>query len=221
LNLASLLGPLVSAALDARPKRHAKTLGFLTGGSRSFLNAGNLLTLGGLGWAAYESWRSQRPAQAAQGAVRVTPGTVVEGDLPPPLPSSSPRTPPPIPAAQLEVQRIVDLTLAAARCDGEFGEEEYGRIRATARELGAEDLVPQALGAPRPVAELVRGISDRKQREALYVYAFSIVRADEEVSAGERTWLAQLANHLGIDAASAARLEKETAYRIATPAARA
>lgn len=210
----SFLGPLLSSTLGARPKRHARAFGFLAGRPNSFLSAGNLLALGGLGWAAYEIWRSKQGGAAA-GARTVTPGTVVEGGLPPPIPAAATATAPP-PAVQLDVQRIVDLTLAAARSDGELGEEEYGRILRTARDIGAESMVRTALERPRTLAEIVGGVSDRKQRESLYVYAYSIVRADEDVSAAERTWLAELSRALGFDAATAARLEKETAYRIAS-----
>jgi uncharacterized membrane protein YebE (DUF533 family) len=189
-------------------------LGFLTGHPGSVVNAGNLLALGGLGWAAYEVWRSHSSASAASSAARtVTPGTIVEGDLPPPLPDSNA---PAGPALADELRRIVDLTLAAARCDGELGEDEYGRILRTARDLGAEGLVRAALEQPRALPEIVAGVRDPRQRDALYVYAFSIVRADEELSPAERDWLGQLATQLGLDPASAARLEKETAYRIAS-----
>ena len=44
--------------------------------------------------------------------------------------------------------------------------------------------------------------------------AFAIVRADEGVSGAERIYLAQLAHALGLDAAAAAALERETAAAI-------
>ncbi|MBI5364308.1 MAG: DUF533 domain-containing protein [Planctomycetes bacterium] len=212
------LGPLLSSALGARAKPHARAFGFLAGSRHSFLNSSNLLALGGLGWAAYEIWRTrERAAQASGGAPVVVPGTVVQGDLPPPLPPKAAKgVPPGPPAIQNDVQRIVELTLAAARCDGELGEEEFGALLRTARDIGAERMVKDALEHPRPVAEIVGGVSDRKQREALYVYAFSIVRADEDVRTGERAWLADLARQLGLEAATTTRLEKETAYRIAS-----
>jgi uncharacterized membrane protein YebE (DUF533 family) len=214
LSVIGFLGPLLSATMGSRRKKHARAHDFLSGSSRGFVNAGNLLALGGLGWAAYEIWRSkQRETQLAGAGRAVVPGTVVEGGLPPPIPSA-PTTA--APAVQNDVQRVVDLTLAAARSDGELGEEEFGRILATARDIGAEPMVRSALEHPRSLAEIVRGISDRKQREALYVYAFSIVRADEDVTTAERTWLQQLASQLGLDAGTTSRLEKETAYRIAS-----
>ena len=214
------LGPLLGSAMGARHKPHARALQYLSGGKQSFLSTSNLLALGGLGWAAYEIWRSHERASDAV-APAVVPGTVVEGGLPPPLPPSAKQAakagPP---AVQDDVRRIVELTLAAARCDGELGEDEYGSILRTAREVGAEGMVRAALEHPRPLAELVADVNDRKQREALYVYAFSIVRADEDVRPAERAWLTELASRLGLDASTTARLEKETAYRIASmPAA--
>ncbi|MBK7874680.1 MAG: DUF533 domain-containing protein [Planctomycetes bacterium] len=209
------LGPLLSSALRSRPKRHQRAFSFLAGSSSSFLNASNLLALGGLGWAAYEIWRSKQSAPGASSAPVVTPGTTVVGDLPPPLPAGARGATNKPPAIQTDVQRVVDLTLAAARCDGDLGEDEYGAILRTAREIGAEAMVRAALERPKPITEIVSGVSDRRQRESLYVYAYSIVRADEEVSTAERAWLQQLASGLGLDAANVGRLEKETAYRIA------
>jgi uncharacterized membrane protein YebE (DUF533 family) len=46
------------------------------------------------------------------------------------------------------------------------------------------------------------------------VLAFTMVRADDSVSGAERVYLAQLAHQLGIDPATAAQLESETASRI-------
>lgn len=221
MSVTGFLGPLLSAAMGSRGKRHTRALGFLAGSPRGFVNAGNLLALGGLGWAAYEIWRSKQRETQTAAARTVVPGTIVEGGLPPPIPSAPAaalRTAP-VPAIQSDVQRVVDLTLAAARCDGALTEEEYARILSTARDIGAETMVRNALDRPRALAEIVAGVSDRKQREALYVYAFSVVRADEDVVPAERTWLQQLASHLGLDGGTTTRLEKETAFRIASMSA--
>lgn len=214
----SFLGPLIASAMGARPKRHHRALGFLAGSRGSLLSAGNLMALGGLGWAAYEVFRTRNAGGSAASGPVVTPGTVVEGDLPPPLPpearasaaSGAPTSP------EIEVRRVVELTLAAARSDGELGEDEYGAILRTARDLGAEAMVRAALERPRALGEIVAGVVDPAQRDALYVYAFAIVRADEEVRPAERAWLEQLAAHLRLDRAAVAKLEKETAYRIAS-----
>jgi uncharacterized membrane protein YebE (DUF533 family) len=104
--------------------------------------------------------------------------------------------------------------ISAARADGELGEPERERILREAREVGAEELVRRELDSPRPLGELVAGASDPELKQQLYTLAFVIVRADESVTGGERIYLAQLANRLGLDAAAVARLEAEAASRI-------
>jgi uncharacterized membrane protein YebE (DUF533 family) len=104
--------------------------------------------------------------------------------------------------------------ISAARADGELGEQERERILREAREVGAEELVRRELDSPRPLGELVAGVADPELKQQLYTLAFVIVRADESVTGGERIYLAQLANRLGLDAAAVARLEAEAASRI-------
>lgn len=57
-------------------------------------------------------------------------------------------------------------------------------------------------------------MTDPKEKEEMYVLAFSIVRADENVTGAERIYLAQLAANLGLDGATVARLEQDAASRI-------
>ena len=52
-------------------------------------------------------------------------------------------------------------------------------------------------------------MDDPQLKEQLYTLAFTIVRADEAVTGGERIYLAQLAHRLGLDAAAVTRLEAE------------
>jgi len=124
-------------------------------------------------------------------------------------------TPPPeehgLPAP---VARLLRLMISAARADGELGPAERERILREAREVGAEELVRKELDAPRPLGELVAGVSDPELKQQLYTLAFTIVRADESVTGGERIYLAQLASRLGLDAADVARLESQAAARI-------
>ena len=112
------------------------------------------------------------------------------------------------------VARLLRIMISAARADGELGPAERERILAEAREVGAEELVRAELDSPRPLGELVAGVSDPELKQQLYTLAFVIVRADESVTGGERIYLAQLANRLGLDPASVARLESEAAARI-------
>jgi tellurite resistance protein len=112
------------------------------------------------------------------------------------------------------LRRLVALTIAAARADGELGEEEYGQILASAREHGAEKLVSEELANRRTIQEIVVGAMDPTFREHLYALAYGIVRADASISAVERKWMRELALALDLDSQAAARIEQETANKI-------
>jgi uncharacterized membrane protein YebE (DUF533 family) len=113
------------------------------------------------------------------------------------------------------MSRIAGLLVCAARADGELGEEEYGCIVREAKNAGADARVMAEVQSPRPIEQLVAGVRDPKLASDLYVLAFTVVRADEDVNARERAFLTKLAGLLGLDAGSVARLESEAARRIA------
>jgi uncharacterized membrane protein YebE (DUF533 family) len=131
--------------------------------------------------------------------------------------------PPPIPAAPGatadpgvpdEVLRIVRLAVSAARADGSLTPHEREIILQKARESGVEPAVEAELAHPHSLADLVRGVDDPQKKKDLYVLAFTIVRADEAVTGGERIYLAQLAHQLGLDASTVAALEHATSQQI-------
>jgi hypothetical protein len=239
MGLASMIGAMVGSALDVRGKPHRRAQRYLTGPSgRSFLDASTLMTAAGLAWGAYEVFRTRPGAGGSTTTVlpelppRHAPPsttTVVRDELPgalPPLPevagpaSAALPTQAASPALPLGAQQLLRLTVAAAKADGTLGEEEYGRILATAHEHGVGEIVAKELAAPRPLAELVAGVRDPQHKADVYALAFGIVRADLDVTGPERIWLARLATHLGLDRATTDRIESETAARIArTPAA--
>jgi uncharacterized membrane protein YebE (DUF533 family) len=190
-----LIGALLRGAVGGRGKRSRGATRFLTGGRGSLINAGTLLTAAGLAWGAYEAATRKDEAMAA--------------------PASAP-PPPPLPLSGLppDVLRLVRLAIAAARADGRLTDEERASIVTQARSVGAEAIVDREIQSPRPLAEIVSGVSDSNTREQLYVLAFTVVRADEGVSGGERIFLAQLAHALGLDPAATARLETEAARGI-------
>lgn len=204
------LFPLLNAFLGARSKRHRRASRFLVGSPRSFLNTSTLLTAAGLAVGAYEIYRTSRAGSSSTVVEKNPPpmsNTTVVGGSPPPMPAT--------PASEEAARaRLVRLSMSAARADGQIGEEEYAKILAAAREVGLESLVTAEFTKPQPLAQVVAGVRDPKEKAELYVLAFTIVRADEEVLGAERVYLAQLANALGLDAATTARLEKETAGRI-------
>ena len=83
-----------------------------------------------------------------------------------------------------------------------------------ARVAGVGELVETELRQPRPLREIVAGVTDPNERATLYVLAFSVLRGDEQPGGAERIYLAQLANLLGLDPAEADRLEKSAAASI-------
>ncbi len=143
--------------------------------------------------------------------------------LPPPIPGVvSAIATPPLSAEDrglpLEVLRVVRLAVSAARADGALLPAERALILSHAREAGVETAVEDELATSRPLAEIVSGVTDGQKRRDLYVLAYTIIRADENVTGAERVYLAQLAHQLGLDAATTAQLEQDTASRIdATP----
>jgi uncharacterized membrane protein YebE (DUF533 family) len=192
-----LIGALLQGAVGGRGKKSRGAMRYLTGGRGSFLSAGTLLTAAGLAWGAYEA-----ATQKNQGG----------GPAPPLLPGTSPGPGPPgMPA---EMLRLVRLTIAAARVDGRLADEERAAILSQARAVGADAIVEQEIQSPRPLAEIVAGVTDPGVKEQLYVLAFAVVRADESVSGGERIFLAQLAHALGLDPTTTARIESEASARI-------
>src|SRR5690606_27954646 len=102
-----------------------------------------------------------------------------------------------------DVLRIVRLAVSAARADGELTPPERALILEHARKAGVESAAERELADPQPLSEIVRGVTDEPARRDLYRLAFTIVRADEQVTGGERIYLAQLAHRLGFDAETA------------------
>jgi uncharacterized membrane protein YebE (DUF533 family) len=185
----------------------------------SLVNATTLLAAAGVAWGLYETWQGQRSSGTPTGP------TPRPGTPPPPLPGAT--APPPLPptaeAGRLPepVLRVVRLLISAAGADGRIGPAEREAILAEARATGAEDAVAAELESPRPLPEIVGGVTDPKLKRDLYTLAFGIVRADETVTGGERIYLAQLAHHLKLEPDDVARLESEAAARIDAEAAKA
>jgi uncharacterized membrane protein YebE (DUF533 family) len=188
-----VLNGLIRGALRGRRKSSRRVHG------SGLINARTMLAAAGVAWGLYETWQHQQQAAIRPGAPPPLPGSV-------PLAAGSSLPEP--------VLRLMRLMVSAARADGEIGPAERERILAEAREVGAADVVERELQAPRPLGEVVAGVTDPALKEQLYTLAFAIVRADETVTGSERIYLAQLANRLGLDAAAVARLEKIAAARI-------
>ena len=228
LDIEGLLGSVLRGALGGGRKRKHGALSYLAGGRSSFLNASTLLTVAGVAWGLWESAQASSatpvttPAPGAPPAQGLAvpppiPGSATAGSglpltTPPPLPGTAPASG--TPAVPPDVLRVLRLTLAAARADGTLEPRERDAILTRARELGAEPLIAAELDAPRPIAEVVAGVSDPQTRQDLYTLAFAVVRADESLTESERTWLAGLAGQLGLDATTVEKLEQHAASRI-------
>jgi uncharacterized membrane protein YebE (DUF533 family) len=201
LEAEDILAGLMRGAVSGRRKSWGRTHRAMRGGG--LINPTTILAAAGVAWGLYETWQAQQARTAAArppGMGGTGPaGLPVGGTAPPPLPSE--------PGLPEPVLRLLRVMISAARADGEIGPQEREKILAEAREVGAEAVVSKELDAPRPLGEIVAGVTDPQFKEQLYSLAFTIVRADETLTGGERIYMAQLANRLGLDAATVARLE--------------
>jgi uncharacterized membrane protein YebE (DUF533 family) len=220
-----ILSIFLRGALGSRGRKRARRAANFLSGKKGFLTASTLLGAAGVAWGIYDSL--QPGATGVMGATGApgAPGApgVAGAVLPPPIPgvvvtaataplSAEDRGLP------LEVLRVVRLAVSAARADGALLPAERALILSHAREAGVETTVEGELATSRPLAEIVSGVTDGQKRRDLYVLAYTIIRADEDVTGAERVYLAQLAHQLGLDAATTAQLEQDTASRIdATP----
>jgi uncharacterized membrane protein YebE (DUF533 family) len=191
----ALVDAVLAGVLGNRRRRSTGALRLLTRGvGRGALShPGTLLGIAGVAWGIFETLQN-RSAGAA---------------VPPPIPA----TPTP-PLANEEALRLVRLVVSAASADGTITEKERAAVIRQMTAAGAADLLDREFAQPRPLAEIVAGVSDEADRATLYVLAFTILRADERVSGAERIYLAQLATLLGLDPPLVAALEKDTGERI-------
>jgi uncharacterized membrane protein YebE (DUF533 family) len=138
--------------------------------------------------------------------------------IPPPLPQTAAPAPVSASTVQPDVLRVLRLTLAAARADGTLEPRERDAILARAKDVGAEALIAGEIDRPKELGEIVGDVEDQRMRQDLYTLAYAIVRADEQVSDRERSWLTELAGQLRIDAGTVAGLEQQAASKIAANA---
>ena len=216
MDTSDVVSIFLRGALGRRGRKRAnRAVNFLSG-HRGFLTASTLLGAAGVAWGMYDSLKGSTATGAtATGPVPAAPGApgVIGAVLPPPIPGAAPAATP-VGVIPDDLLRVVRLAVSAARVDGALSPQERELILHHARAAGIESAVEQELAAPHPLADIVSGLTDVKRKEDLYVLAFTIVRADETVSGTERIYLAQLAHQLGLDAATAARLEHDTAASI-------
>ncbi len=198
-----LLNGVLSSVLGGRGRRRSRrTLNYLTGGGRGsfWTNPTTLLTAAGVAWGIYETMQQNQGSAASSGSSGSTP----------PLPNVGGQGGTMSP----EALRIVRLAISAANADGSVSDAERAAIVDQATTAGVGDIVEAEMRQPRPLAEIVSGVSDAGQRATMYVLAYSMARGDEQPSGAERIYLAQLAHLLGIDASTVQQLEQTAASRI-------
>jgi uncharacterized membrane protein YebE (DUF533 family) len=215
LDNSEILSIFLRGALGSRGRKRARRAANFLSGKKGFLTASTLLGAAGVAWGIYDSLKPGTAGAAGALGAAGAPSAV-----PPPIPGTVVTTPVSTEdrGLPLEVLRVVRLAVSAARADGALLPAERALILSHAREAGVETAVEDELATSRPLAEIVRGVTDDQKRRDLYVLAYTIIRADENVTGAERVYLAQLAHQLGLDAATTARIEQDTASKIdATP----
>lgn len=196
-------------------KRARRATRFLTGHG-GFLSASTMIAAAGVAWGIYDTLKNQGATPMVPAGSTVPP--VPLGSVPPvpavPAVPTVPAMPAAFEAAIDPLARIIRLAVSAAKADGQLTDQERAMIMARAREAGLEAAVEAELNQTRPLADIVRGVTDPAIKKDLYVLAYAIVRADENVSGAERIYLAQLAHQLGLSAEEAKALEERQAARI-------
>lgn len=209
MNPEILLDAVLRGVLGGRRrKRSRRALAYLTGRrGGSLLNASTLLGAAGVAWGVFETLQNQQ-APAAASAPPVPPAA------PPPLPVQGTPAPAASDDQQADALRLVRVAISAANADSAMSEVERAAVLRHATEAGVADLVAAELASPLPLAAIVAGVQGQADKATLYVLAYTVARADEQVSGAERIYLARLASLLGLAPATAESLEQDVSARI-------
>ena len=208
-----LINGVLRSVLGGGRKSSRRALRYLSGGHRSiWSNPTTLLTAAGVAWGIYETLANKGSGgsvgSAGSSGAMSSSGSV--GSTVPPLPNLAPEGS----GVTDEAMRLVRLAVSAANADGVMNEHERAAVVRQAQSAGVADVVEGELHQRRPLAEIVAGVTEPAERATLYVLAFTVLRADEQLSGAERIYLAQLAHLLGLDPQTVQRLEQDTGERI-------
>lgn len=223
-----LLTSVLNGVMNSRGKSSRRAKRHLTGRAGSFLsNPATLMTAAGLAWGVFETLRSTPPATSPSNPPGNPPGVAGVSPPAPPTPdistASAPVASTPVASAPPvsagggihgAVLRMIRLAISAANADGALNERERAAILQQAVAAGAADMVDAELRQPQPLTAVVAGIESPDEAATLYVLAYTILRADEQLTGAERIYLAQLAHLLQLDADTVSRLERDTGERI-------
>jgi uncharacterized membrane protein YebE (DUF533 family) len=213
-----LLDGVLRSVLGGRRRRSKRTMRYLGGpldgslgsiGGSLLSNPNVLLTAAGVAWGIFETLQQGSAPGAAPMAAPPTSSAAGTSPLPP-LPVVDSASAP----ISDQALQIVRLAISAAHADGSVSDQERGAILDQARIAGVDRIVEQELAQPRPLAQIVAGVTDDVHRGTLYVLAFSILRGDEQPSGAERIYLAKLAHLLGLDPKTVQQLEQNAGKRI-------
>ena len=203
-----LIRGVLNSVLGGGRKRSRRAMRFLNGGGSIWSRPTTLLTAAGVAWGIYETLQRSGEQSPAVGGTSPAATLMGSGALPP-LPGESA-----VVDDDREALRVVQLAISAANADGVMTEKERDAVLQQAKASGVHDVVERELNHPRPLAEIVAGVTDQAERATLYVLAFTVLRADEQVTGAERIYLAQLAHLLMLDPAMVQKLEKDAGARI-------
>jgi|SRR5688572_4449231 len=205
-----LINGVLRSVMGGGRKSSRRALRYLSGGHRSiWSNPTTLLTAAGVAWGIYETLANKGSGGSGGAGGSVGSGGSM-GSTVPPLPNLASEGA----GASDEAMRLVRLAVSAANADGVMNEHERAAVVQQAQSAGVADVVERELQQRRPLAEIVAGVTEPAERATLYVLAFTVLRADEQLSGAERIYLAQLAHLLGLDPQTVQRLEKDTGERI-------
>ncbi|HEX5108411.1 MAG TPA: DUF533 domain-containing protein [Vicinamibacterales bacterium] len=209
-----LVDAVLGGVLGGGRKRAHKARRYLTGGgSGLWSNPAVLMTAAGVAWGVFETLQQSGALGALGGQAAAAPppggGVPASANLPP-LPNLE--SPPA--GVDRAALRLIRLAISAANADGALDDRERTAIVQQARTVGAADIAERELRGPRALREIVGDGTSAEEAATLYVLAFTVLRADEQLTTTERVYLAQLAALLRLDAPTVEALEKGAAARI-------
>lgn len=216
-NPADILSVVLRGAMGRSGRKKARRATKYITGNGSFLTASTVLAAAGVAWGIYDSVKGQNVPQAGMPDVPNVSGVPSGATAPAAFGGVSAAPPIPVLPTDLPnpVLQLIRLAVSASRADGELTAVEREQILTRAKAAGLDAIIePELAQTSRPLAEIVRGVTDPAARKEYYTLAFTIVRADEVVTGAERIYLAQLAHQLGLAPAAVAAIEAETAAKI-------
>lgn len=122
-----------------------------------------------------------------------------------------------------DLQAILTICLAAAFADGNTDDREREEMRRIAENLSPDGqanfsaLYQDVLLKRRTATQAAASLSSKELKQLAYEMAVCVCDADGVANDQEKTFLAQLRNDLGVDAATAAQVESSAAALATVP----